>query len=84
MNGGASGGPIFLELSDDSWVINGVNSIGNSDAQWGTAIAWNQFGSTVSDLYCYVLGAAPGGRACCRRGRWRPATGSRATRAATG
>jgi hypothetical protein len=54
--GGASGGPVFIELTDGSWAINGVNSSGPSNGRWGFAISWNHFGPTVTDLYCYVVG----------------------------
>jgi V8-like Glu-specific endopeptidase len=37
MTGGESGGPVFVQLSDQSWVIGGVNNQGypsNVDTQW--------------------------------------------------
>jgi hypothetical protein len=54
--GGSSGGPVFLLMSDGSWVINGVNSSGPSNGQWGLASSWNWFSSVATNLYCYVIG----------------------------
>jgi hypothetical protein len=58
--GGASGGPVFIEMSDGSWVVNGVNSSGPSNGQWGFLISWNYFGREMTNLYCYVIGCAYG------------------------